>query len=186
MRKISLNNKGFAPLLLLVGVAVVLVLGGGGAYVYHQNHKAKAPVSSSTTNTKTSTQTSTTAAPVAHTAQEAVTFVQKTYDDYLTALNSANSDTSHAQPVAQVGLAAVRNNISSDLYAKAAAVTQATPFSCTAQFVTDKYTASLSSSGNTSAVVAVSISNGGGLHTDGMTATVDLATLKITSVTCPS
>ncbi|HEX4774732.1 MAG TPA: hypothetical protein VH234_04415 [Candidatus Saccharimonadales bacterium] len=88
--------------------------------------------------------------------------------------------------MAQVGLSAVKDNLSSDLYAKAAAVTQATPFSCTAQFVADKYTASLSSSNKTSAVVAVSISNGGGQSTDGMKTTVDLTTLKITSVTCPS
>jgi hypothetical protein len=60
MRHISLNNKGFAPLLLLVGVVAVLVVGGGGVYVYHQNHKAKAPVSSSTsTGSKTTSTTST-------------------------------------------------------------------------------------------------------------------------------
>lgn len=63
MTKVSLNNKGFAPLLLLVGVAAVLVLGGGGAYVYHKNHKPKAPVAVTTTSTKTSTQTSKSTTP---------------------------------------------------------------------------------------------------------------------------
>jgi hypothetical protein len=52
MRTTSLNNKGFAPLLLLVAVVAVLVV-GGGVYVYRQNHKAKASVSTTGTVSKT-------------------------------------------------------------------------------------------------------------------------------------
>jgi hypothetical protein len=52
----SLNAKGFAPLLLLVGVAAVLVVGGSGAYVYHKNHKPKA---AATTNASAKTPTQT-------------------------------------------------------------------------------------------------------------------------------
>lgn len=186
------NAKGFALVELLIAVAVVLVLGVVGVLVYNHQHKPKAAavtdssVTSSKTKTNSTSNKAATTQPTKYTAAEAVDFVQKTYDDYLTAVNNANSASSHTQPVAQVGLAAVKDNLSADLYAKAAAVTQATPFSCTAQYVTDKYTASLSSSDSANAVVAVSISNGGGLYTDGMKVTVDLTSLKITSVVCPS
>jgi hypothetical protein len=186
--KLRNNQKGFGAVEGVLIVAVVVLLGVVGYMVYKNHNKTPANNSKNiSANTPTTSKTpSSTATPKTYTAQEAVTFAQKTYDDYLTALNKANKDTSNAQPVAHVGLAAVKDNLSSDLYTKAAAATQATPFSCTAQYVTDKYTASLSSSDKTSAVVAVSISNGGGLHTDGMIAIVDLTSLKLTSVTCPS
>jgi hypothetical protein len=72
------------------------------------------------------------------------------------------------------------------VYSKAAAVTQATPFSCTSQYVADKYSASLASGDKSEATIAVSISNGASLSTAGMTVTVDLNSLKITNVGCPS
>lgn len=177
MRK--LNIKCFSVVESLLIIVIVGLIGFVGWYIWHNRTTTSAP-------TSTTTATTSTTKPTTHTSQEAVAFAQKTYDDYLAALYQANKNVSaNSKPVAQVGLAAVKNNLSSDLYAKAAAVTQATPFSCTAQYVTDKYTASLSSSDKTNAVVAISISNGSGLHTDGMTATVDMATLKITSVNCP-
>ena len=177
------NQRGFGVVEVLLAIIVIILLVGVGFYVVNAN-KIKDD------NTKTS-QTSKTTIPASpeakvHTAQEAVTFAQKTYDDYLAALNQANSDAKNTQPVAQVGLVAVKDNLSADLYAKAAAVTQATPFSCTAQYVTDKYTVSLSSVEKTNAVVALSISNGSGTSTNGMTANVDLTSLKIVSVNCPS
>jgi hypothetical protein len=62
MRRKTLNNRGFAPLVLLVAIAAVLIVGGGGVYVYHQNHKPKAPASSTTgkTSSQTHNNTSTT------------------------------------------------------------------------------------------------------------------------------
>ena len=176
------DQKGFGVVEVLLAIIAVTLLVGVGFYIVNANKNKN---SNGTTQTTNSTSPTTTQTKV-HTAQEAVTFVQKTYDDYLTALNNANNDTNNTQPVAQVGLAAVKDNLSSDLYAKAAAVTQATPFSCTAQYVADKYTATLSSNNTTRAVVALSISNGGGTSTSGMSATVDLTSLKITSVICPS
>lgn len=162
------NQKGFTIVEALIILSIFVLAGGVGWYVYQKNHKATATP------------------PANHTAEEAVAFTQTTYDNYLIALNKANSDTSNTQPVAQVGLATVKDDLSADLYAKAAAVTRATPFSCTAQYVTDKYTASLASSNKTNAVVAIVISNGNGLTTSGMSASVDLASLKITAVTCPT
>ncbi len=185
MGKIRNNQSGFGAIEILLGLIFVAIVVFIGVYIAHNRSSSKT-IANASTGTATVTTPTTKATPTVHTSQEAVTLVQKTYDDYLTALNQANNDTSNTQPVAQVGLTAIKNNLAADLYAKAAAVTQATPFSCTAQFATDKYTASLSSSDKTSAVIAVSISNGDGQNTDGMTATVDLSSLTITAVTCPS
>lgn len=183
------REKGFGFVGVLVVIIVLAVIGSVGAYVYHRDHRAKASTSNSTTSKTPQTNTTGNAgntAPKTHTPQEAVDFAQKTYDDYLAAVNAANNASTHRQPVAQVGLAAVKDSLTPGLYTQAAAVTQATPFSCTAQYVADKYVTSLLSSDGANAIVAVSISNGSALHTDGMRVTVDLATLKITSVTCPN
>lgn len=188
MNKLQKNQQGFGVMEALLIVVLLAIIASVGVYFTHVRSNSIVTSNTEPTNSSSSTPPNTPQpnTPQLHTTQEAVAFVQKTYDDYLVALNQANNNKSNTQPVAQVGLAAVKSNLSSDLYAKAAAVTQATPFSCTAQYVTDKYTASLSSSDKTNAVVAVSISNGSGLSTQGMTATVDLASLIITSVTCPS
>jgi len=170
-RQRNSNETGFGLVGVLVVLLCVSVIAFAGVYVVHNRSNNK-------------TAASTTPVPKAYTPQEATAFVQKTYDDYLAALKKANSDPSNTQPVAQVGLEVVKDSLAADLYKKAAAVTQATPFSCTAQYVTDKYTASLVSSNKANAVVAVSISNGGGFHGDAITATVDLTSLKITSVVC--
>lgn len=108
--------------------------------------------------------------------------MQNTYDTYLTALNQANSGTSHTQPATQAGLATVKDNLSASMYAKAAAVTQATPFSCTAQYVASGYTTSLYSSNNTQTVVSLVISNGSGVQISGMKVTVDMPSFKVAAV----
>lgn len=181
------NQSGFSIVEIVLGVVILVAVASSAVYAMHRHHAtppkgdastAKAPALSSAPEVP--------APPKAHTGQEAVAFVQKAYDDYLTTLNQANSSSTHTQPVAQTALASVKDRMSSALYAKAAAVTQATPFSCTAQYVADAYTATLSSNDSVKAVVAVSISNGSGLHTDGMKVTVDLTSLQITDVTCPS
>jgi hypothetical protein len=191
MGKVNTNQRGFSIVEGVLVLAVIVIVGAVGLVVYN-SHKKATPVakmtetkSSTSTKPKTDTTTTTKTTPI-HTAQEAVAFAQTAYDNYLAAVNRANADPANRQPVAQVGLGAVKDGLSADLYAKAAAVTQATPFSCTAQFVADKYTASLASSDDASALVAVSISNGSGLTTSGMRVTVDLSSLKITAVTCPS
>jgi|GEM_PF-1646700 len=179
------GQRGFGVVEGLVVVLVIVVLGAGAFFIYRKNHTNKAAYAPNTT-TSSSQQTSDQSKTATYTPQEAVIIAQKTYADYLEALTAANSDPSRTQPVAQVGLAAVKANLSAELYTKAAAVTQATPFSCTAQYVADKYTASLKSSDQKSAVVAMSISNGGGQATTGMSVTVDLTSLKISSVSCPN
>jgi hypothetical protein len=74
------------------------------------------------------------------------------------------------------------------MYAKASASHNGGAFSCAAEFVSDKYTASLASVDKTSAMVAVTISNNAEstINTPGMTVSVDLVSLKITAVTCPN
>lgn len=194
MNRLQRNQNGFTVVEALLVFVIVAIIGGTGWYVYNANKKTnstynEADRSSQSTakfskkNTKTPAKASIPTAKV-HTDQEAVAFVQTTYDDYLAALDKANNDSTNTQPVAQVGLTAVKANLSPELYTKAAAVTQATPFSCTAQYVTDKYTASPASNTDTSATVAVSISNGDGLSTKGMTVVVDLTSLMITAVNC--
>ncbi len=184
--RIKRNQYGFTSIEIVAVLLVLVLIGAAGVWVYH-THTKDSPVTSTTTKTsttKTKSETNTNTTPT-HTAQDAVAFTQSTYDNYLIAVNKANNDSGNTQPVAQVGLVAVKNNLSTDLYAKAAAVTQATPFSCTAQYVAYKYTASLASSDKTSALVTVSISNGSGLSTNGMSVNVNLNSLKITAVTCP-
>jgi len=175
---IKKSQAGFTLVEALIIILILVVVGFGGYYIWQAQQK---PSSTSAT-----TPGNITAQNKPYTGQEATIITQKTYDDYLSAVKQANSDKSNTQPVAQVGLMAVKDNLSADLYNKAAAVTQATPFSCTAQYVSDKYTATLKSADGANAVVSVSISNGGGLHTDGMSVVVDLTSLKITSVTCPN
>jgi Tfp pilus assembly protein PilV len=52
MKKLSLNQKGFGLVGVLIVIVVLVVLGGAGAYVYHRDHKAK-----TTTSSNHSTQT---------------------------------------------------------------------------------------------------------------------------------
>jgi hypothetical protein len=181
------NQKGFGAVEGLLILIIVLIVGFIGYYVYSTKQSSdKTLTTNSVKTTPNSAKSVTTATKTTHTGQDAVTFTQATYDNFLAALNKANSDSTNTKSVAQVGLAAIKDHISADLYAQASAVTQATPFTCTAQYVTDKYTATLKSTDPTSAVVAISISNGDGSSTSGMAATVDLTSLKITSVSCPS
>lgn len=182
MGKIRNDQSGFSLIEVLLALIFLAIVAFIGVYVAH-NRDSK-PAADSKTET-TAKQDSTTQTPKGYNAQDATAFVQKTYDDYLAALNQANGGD---KPAAQAGLDAVKDKLSSELYAKAASVTAATPFSCTAQYVTDKYTASLASSDKTTAKVALAISNSsdGQSSTSGMTATVDLTSLKITDVTCPN
>jgi Tfp pilus assembly protein PilV len=186
MGKVRTNQSGFTAvevLLVLIFVAIVAFI---GVYVAHnRNAKTTASTTQSTTTPakKTTTDTQT---PQTHTAQDATAFTQKTYNDFLAAIHNAGTD--NTQPLGIVGLNAVKDNLTSGFYTKAAASHNGGDFSCAAQFVPNKYTASLASSDKTNAIVALTISNSddGLTTTSGMQATVDLASLKITSVTCPN
>jgi len=175
MKKFNKNQAGFTIIEILLALILIAMIAFIGIYVAQNRN-----------NKKTSTSTVEVAKSTLRTPQEAVSFVQKTYNDYLTAVNTANDNPNNTEPVAQVGLAAVKDNLSASLYSQASADIKAVPFSCTKQFVTNKYTASLQSSDTTTATVAIAIANGDDLTTEGMKAVVDLGTLKITSVTCPN
>ncbi len=187
MGKLHNNQSGFGAVEILLGLIFVAIVAFTGVYVAHNHSSNKAAVS--TTASKTSTPTTTTPAattPKTHTAQEATTFVQTTYNSFLAAINNAGTD--NTQPLGLVGLAAVKANLTSDFYTQAAASHNGSDFSCAASFVPHKYTASLASSDKASATVALVISNSDddSTTTSGMSANVDLATLKITAVTCPN
>ncbi len=166
-------------------VVIIGLIGFVGWYVYRAGKNTQ-DASKNVGSTNTSAQNSSAPSAKLHTPEEAVTSVQQTYDKYLAAVKTANAAQTNDKPLGQVGLAAVKENLLEQLYNKAAADRNAVPFSCTAQFVTDKYTASLGSSNKTTAHVDVAISNGDGLQTKGMKVDVDLVTLKLMDVTCPT
>jgi hypothetical protein len=179
MSKLRNNQSGFGAIEILLGLIFIAIIAFIGVYVAHNHDSAKARVST-TAQAKSATLT-------IHTAQEATKFVQTTYNNYLAAIN--NAGTNNTQPLGLVGLAAVKDNLTSDFYTQAAASQNASSFSCAAQFVPSAYTASLTSSNATTATVSVviGIDNQGGTSSSGpLTASIDLASLKITSVTCPS
>jgi hypothetical protein len=183
MGNIRNDQSGFGAVEVLLTLIFLAIVVFTGIYVA-QNRNSKDTAASTTTSAKKTTAS--TAKSKTHTAQEATDFAQKTYDDFLAAINNAGPD--NTEPLGQVGLNAVKDNLSADFYTEAAASKNASDFSCAAQFVPNKYTASLASSDKTNATVALVISNSedGQSTTSGMTATVDLATLKISDVSCPS
>ena len=187
MQKHIFNKRG-PQLIGAIVIAVVLV--AVGAFAYHGHHTTGISTSSSAEHAAESQSThAANTAPIkpfqaGHTAQEATSLVQSTYDEYLAAVHQAGSH--DGIPASLTGLTAVKNNLTSDLYAEATASPNGDAFSCAASFVPDAYTASSTSSSATSAIVAVKIikSADGSTATNGMTATVDLYSLKISSVGC--
>lgn len=165
-------------LLALIFVAIVVFI---GIYIAN-NHKNDAVTSAPTAAEKSSAVApqSTTTTPKLHTTQEATSLVQKTYDDYVFAVHNAGAD--NTQPLGIVGLNAVKGSLTDDLYNKAAASHNGGDFSCAPQFAPNKYTTALNSSNTTDAIVGLTIDG----STTGMTATVNLTSLKITAVSCPS
>lgn len=183
MGKLKNNQKGIGAIELLLALIFIAIVAFIGVYVLHNRNSTKTTAS---TNTSKTSATSPTTTATTHTAQEATSFVQTTYNDYLAAIN--NAGTSNTQPLGLVGLAAVKGSLTNAFYARAAASQNGSSFSCAAQFLPSGYTASLTSSNSTSATIALTISNSanGSTTTSGMTVNVDLPSLKITSVTCPS
>lgn len=176
MRKVRNNQLGFGAvevLLALIFVALVVFI---GFYVSHANNKT----------TATAPKSQITAAPKMHTEQEAVSLVQKTYDDFVAAVKNAGPD--NTQPLGIVGLNAVKGSLSDTFFTEASASKNGSEFSCAAQFIPSKYTATAGGADSTSAKVQIAISNSddGSAQTKGTSAVVDLATLKITSVMCQS
>jgi hypothetical protein len=181
MGKFRSNQSGFGAVEVLLALIFVAIVGFIGVYVAHNHSGAK-----TATLTNASKTTTPTATPTPHTSADAVSFVQKTYSDYLTVVGNVSS--SNTQPVGLVGLAAVKANLSTSFYDQAAASHNGGAFSCAPQFLPNSYTASLGSSTGTTTTVGLAIANSsdGSSTTTGMTATVDLATLKITAVSCPN
>lgn len=186
MGKLKNNQKGFGAIEILLALIFIAIVAFIGVYVVHNHNSTKPTASKTTSKTSTTAPTTTATTPTTHTAQEATSFVQTTYNDYLAAIK--NAGTNNTQPLGLVGLAAVQSSLTSSFYTQAAASQNGSSFSCAAQFLPSGYTASLASSNSTSATVAVTISNNanGSTTTSGMTVNVDLPSLKITSVTCPS
>ncbi len=187
MGKLRHNQTGFTAVEILLTLIFLAIVAFIGVYVAHNHNTSKPTASTTSSSTKSSgTTTSTTQTPKTHTDQEATSFVQTTYNNYLAAINNAAKN--NTQPLGLVGLAAVKDNLTSDFYNKAAASHNGGDFSCAAQFMPSKYVVSSASSTGTAASVPVTIWNSadGSTTTTGMTVSVDLTSLKITSVSCPN
>ena len=79
MGKVRNDQSGFGAVEILLALILIAIIAFTGVYVaYNHNNKttSNTVATSKTTATKPTTITT-------HTSQEAVTFVQKTYDDYL-------------------------------------------------------------------------------------------------------
>ncbi len=189
MCKLHKNQEGFGPVEAILVLVIIILIGVVGVMVYNNHYKnssntttylpAKPAQSPSTKSSSSNSQTT-------HTTTEATSFVQTTYANYLSAIN--NASTNNTQPLGLVGLAAVKDNLASDFYAQAVASNNGSAFSCASQFMPNKYVVGSASSTGTTATVPLTIWNSadGSTTTSGMTVSVDLASLKITSVSCPS
>lgn len=175
MSKRKSNQFGFSAIETLLITGIVIIVVGMAVYVYHSNKKDK-DVSD------THSQISQNSAVKLHTLDDATDFVQNTYTSYLAAVKKADNNSRSGL----VGLAAVKNNLTPEFYAKAAASPIGEAFSCDGNLIPDRYLSALASYTKTNAMVAVSILNSktGLKNVKVIIVNVDLARLKITAVDC--
>lgn len=186
MGKIKNNQTGFSAVEVLLALIFVAIVAFIGVYIAHTNSNKTTTNTAKTTASSSKQVTMGSQTPKLYTTQEAATFVQTTYNSYLSAINNVSAN--NTQALGLVGLAAVKNNLTSNFYAQAAASQNGSLFSCAAQFLPSGYTVGTASSNGTNATIPLTISNSddGSTNTTGMAVTVNLSSLKISAVTCPS
>lgn len=168
------NQSGFSAIEALLIAAVVIIIGSVAFYVYHSSKKGN------DTNT-TANKISKGSTVKLHTPDDADYFAQDTYTAYLTAVKKASNNSQSGL----VGLAAVKNNLTPEFYAKATASKNGEAFGCDGNLIPVKYQSTLAKYTKTDAEVAVSIFNGTDLsNIKVIIVKVDLARLKITAVDC--
>ena len=177
--KLRSNTKGFGLIGVLAIVVVVAAAGLGGWLVYHHNHTTKkvATTSKSSATKKSTAKDSTTPAP-AHSASDAVSMVQTAYT---TALAYVQKTTNANQGEVD----AIKGYLSSDLYDQLSSQLSQGASSdvvLCAQSIPDSVTAALDSS--SAGIANVTVTEVFGTSTSKVATTVDLSTLKITSITC--
>lgn len=183
------NQKGFATIEAVLIIIIVAIVGGTGYYIYHATNKSNQAL-----DTANSTANSVTVRQKKITSAQAVAKVQKTYDSYLAAVNTAEKSNAAAsptdqtvQPVQVSGLAAVKSDLSPDFYKQISPAKAGKDDVGCALYAVDSYKASLlnESQDKKTAVVAVDIQAGDSIN-GRITVTVDLLTGKITQITCPA
>jgi len=175
MGKIKNNQSGFSAIEALLILVIVVIVGGTALYIYHSNKSATKTYDALNQNTITSSTK-------LHTPDDAAYFTQKTYTDYLAAVKNVGTN---SQP-GLVGLAAVKDKLTAEFYAKASASKNGDAFSCDGNIIPERYQSTVPSYTISTATVAVTIFNGpiGSDLNKVILVTVDLASLKITDVNC--
>src|ERR1700691_4949262 len=110
------NQFGFSAIKALLIVVIIIIIGCIAFYVYRSTKK----------DNNTASQIGKNSVVKLYTPDDAAYFTQDTYTDYLAAVKSAGTN---SQP-GLLGLAAVKNKLTSEFYAKAAATQNGEAFSC--------------------------------------------------------
>lgn len=180
MKRIKNNQAGFGILPVILIVVIVAIIGVTGWYVYKSVKNTNSTLSS-TVNTQSTIATKSTAKE--NTPATAADIVQ-------VAFNNAN-DYSKSKGGGLGEINQIQNSLSSDLYSKLTNTVKSMsiggydPVLCDQASPTSlRAVAVLNSS--TSKSATVSVNENYGATTQTVTATVDLPSLKITSITCPN
>lgn len=188
MNRPPLSNNGFGVLGILAVIVALVVIGGAGAYVWHRDHKTTTKSTSSTSsrsaNTTTKSNTSTSSSSQSpqndtHTTNEAVSLVQTTYT---AALNYVKQTTRADQGE----IDAVKGSLSSSLYDQLTSDESNGPghdLILCGQMRPDSFTVSSGPTANN--VATVFVNEIYGTSAVKVTTTVDLAALKLTTISCP-
>jgi hypothetical protein len=175
------TQTGFSVLKLEFTIMVVVLIGLGAWVIYNSHHKNvnQTVVSASTTSSKAAHPATTTPSPTSAsgTPSEAVSLVQSAYT---AALNYHQTNSA----VAQGEIDSMKADLSSDLYTKLSTdsqsgennvifCAQALPSSVTAVDGT-----------NTPTTATVIVNEVIGASTEQVTTTVDLTSMKLTTITC--
>jgi hypothetical protein len=181
----KLNSEGFISLVTFLMVMVLVMIGVTGYFVFNAVTRTSGTpgvVNVATPNPATSHKK--------WTGEQATAFVQNTYNTYLnTVLKSLernnkdpNNPDSHAVQID--GLAAIKKDLSPDLYQQLYPAKAGEDKVGCALYVVDSYHAFLLRTSNNYAVVANSIVSDSQVNGT-ITVTVNLLTGKITQIACP-
>ena len=182
MKNIKNNQAGFGIWPMILIIVIIAIIGATGWYVYKSVKNTNSTLNS-TANTQSTIATKSTATAKVNTPAAAANIVQ-------VAFNNAN-DYSKNKGSGLGEINQIQNSLSSNLYSKLTNTVktmsiggydpvlcdQASPTSLTAVAVLNS---------TTSKTATVTVNENYGATTQTVTTTVDLPSLKITSITCPN
>lgn len=166
------KQSGFTIIEAILIFIIAGIIGGTGWYVWHSQKNADKSYDNSSNSSTTTT-------PKLHTAQEAVNFVQNTYNSYI----KVSTNPSTGEPTGStVALNAIKSDLTSDFYSKAQATNGYDPILC-AQDIPLSASTKLSSSTQGNATVNAT-TTWGSSSPQTFPVTVDLTSLKISAISC--